>query len=291
MITRSVLVAALLMGGCASQPAYQPPLPTLPSSPPVLPEPVVARIPPPDVLPQLPPEDPVKASMAALREGIIKPRREWFKGVTYAPPYHPNHSYLIYIPEGNGSVFQFSPGEQPDENGATCPDGGSILDESWSSTGVGPGKSWLWTVKVRMTAPAIQCSLTTNRGPYIIVIQPTTKTHISKIQFSDPYSFLSEADPETPEICPKMDVNYVLTGNEGAFGLRPGDISNNGKHTCIRFPQSAAFDLPAAWLVEGDKERPATPATIDNAYVIDGVPPVIELRTDSATLRIERAHP
>jgi hypothetical protein len=30
---------------------------------------------------------------------------------------------------------------------------------------------------------------------------------------------------------------------------------------------------------------------IDGAYLIDGVPPVIELRTDTATLRIERAPP
>lgn len=286
MIKRTTLLASLLMAGCASQPEYKPPLPTLPSSA-SLPAPVAIRPPPPDVLPQLPAEDPVKASFAALREGMIKPRREWFKGVTYSPPYHPNHSYLIYVPEGDSTVVQFSPGEQPEP--ATCPDGGQILSESWSSIGQEPRKSWLWTVKVKMTAPRMQCTITTNRGPYIIVIQPTTKTHTSKVRFSDPYGFLEEADPTTPEICPKQDINYVLTGNEGAFGLRPGDISNNGKHTCIRFPQSAAFDLPAAWLVEGEQQRPASPATIDGAYVIDGVPPVIELRTDSATLRIERA--
>lgn len=284
----AVLLVSLLVAGCAPS-HYEPPLPTLPSSTTLPATPIAAvRPPPPETLPLLPPEDPIKATFAALSDGLVKPRRAWFKGVTYMPPYHPNHSYLIYIPEGDSSVFQFGPGETPKP--ATCPDGGTILDESWSSVGVGPTKSWIWTVKVKMTAPRLQCTVTTNRGIYTVVVQPTTKAHISKVQFADPYGFLSEADPETPEICPKADINYLLSGNEGAFGLRPGDISNDGKHTCIRFPQSAAIDLPAAWLVEGESQRPASPATIDGAYVIDGVPPVIELRTDTATLRIERTH-
>jgi type IV secretory pathway VirB9-like protein len=282
----AVLLLPLFAAACAG-PQYRPPLPTLPSSASLPARPV--RPPPPDTLPRLAPEDPVKASFAALSEGLVKPRREWFKGVTYMPPYHPNHSYLVYIPEGGVSTFQFSPGEKPQP--ATCADGGVILSQSWSSLGVGPSKSWVWSVKARMTAPRQDCTVTTNRGIYSVVIQPTTRTHTSRVRWSDPYGFLSEADPDTPELCARTDINYRLAGDEGAFGLRPGDVSNDGSHTCIRFPQSAGFDLPAVWLVEGDNERPASPAMIDGAYLIDGVPPVIELRTDAATLRIERAPP
>lgn len=274
----------LLLAACAG-PEYRPPLPTLPTAA-SLPAPVVRRAPP-DTLPVMAAEDPVKATFAALSDGLVKPRREWFKGVTYTPPYHPNHSYLVYIPEGNSTVFMFGPGEKPQP--ALCSDGGAILSQAWSSMGVGPSKSWVWTVKAKMTAPRQDCTVTTNRGIYSVVIQPTTKTHTSKVRWSDPYGFLTEADPETPDVCTKADVNYTLAGNEGAFGLRVGDVSNDGNHTCIQFPQSAAFDLPAVWLIEGESERPATPSTIDGAYVIDGVPPVIELRTDNATIRIERA--
>lgn len=274
----------LIVGACAG-PEYRAPLPTSPTTV-SLPAPM-ARPAPPDVLPALAPEDPVKATFAALSDGLVKPRREWFKGVTYMPPYHPNHSYLVYIPEGNSTAFQFSAGEKPQP--ATCSDGGMILSQSWSSMGVGASKSWVWTVKSKMTAPRQDCTVTTNRGIYSIVVQPTTKTHTSKVRWSDPYGFLSEADPETPDICTPADVNYTLAGDDGAFGLRVGDVSNDGSHTCIRFPQSAAFDLPAVWLIEGESERPATPSMINGAYLIDGVPPIIELRTDNATIRIERA--
>jgi type IV secretory pathway VirB9-like protein len=206
------------------------------------------------------------------------------------PPYHPNHSYLVYTPEGNSTAFLFGKGEKPQSSMVTCDDGGTILDPSWSSMGVGSSKSYVLTIKAKMTAPRQGCLITTNRGIYSIVIQPTTRTHITKVAWSDPYGFLSEPDPETPDVCGGGDLNYTMAGDPGAFGIRMGDVSNDGSHTCIRFPQSAAFDVPAVWLVEGDNERPASPAMIDNAYVIDGVPPVIELRTDNATLRIERAH-
>ena len=93
---------------------------------------------------------------------------------------------------------------------------------------------------------------------------------------------------ESRPVCQGTDINYRITGDLCAFGLTSTSISNDGAHTCIRFPPSAAFDLPAAWLVEGDSERPASPSTVNGAYLIDGVPPVIELRTDNATLRIER---
>ena len=238
----TVAALALVVSGCADQ-EYRPPLPTLPTSV-SLPAPVARRLPP-ETLPDMAPEDPVKATFAALRDGVVKPRREWFKGVTYMPPYHPNHSYLVYVPEGNSTTFLFSAGEKPQP--ATCSDGGMILSQSWSSMGVGASKSWVWTVKAKMTAPRQDCTVTTNRGIYSVVIQPTTKTHTSKVRWSDPYSFLSEADPETPDICTPADTNYTLHGDDGAFGLRVGDVSNDGNHTCIRFPQSAAFSLPAVW--------------------------------------------
>lgn len=282
-----VIVLPLIVGACAG-PEYRAPLPTLPTVA-TLPAPVAVRPAPPEVLPALPPEDPVKATMAALVDGIVKPRREWFRGATYMPPYHPNHNYLVYTPEGNTTNFVFSQGEKPRE--ATCSDGGEILSLTWSSMGVGATKSWVLKAKAKMTAPRQDCTITTTRGIYGVVIQPTTKTHTSKVQWSDPYSFLSEADPEAPDLCAKADTNYAMFGDEGAFGLRPGDVSNDGTHTCIRFPQSAAIDLPAVWLIEGGNERPASPSMIDNAYLIDGVPPVIELRTDTATIRIERAMP
>jgi hypothetical protein len=283
----AVLLLPLLAAGCASSHRYEAPLPTLPSSV-SLPAPPT-RLPPPDTLPKLAPEDPIKATVGALADGLVKPRKEWFKGVTYMPPYHPNHSYLIYIPEGGVSNFEFSPGEAVKP--ATCGDGGTILSQSYTSMGTGPSKKWVWQVKAKMTAPRQDCTITTNRGIYSVVVQTTTKAHTRTIRWSDPYEFLSAVDPHnagTDLICQKADINYSLNGDPGAFGLRPGDVSNDGMHTCIQFPQSAGFDIPAICLIEGDQERPASPSMINGAYLLDGVPPVIELRTDNATLRIER---
>jgi hypothetical protein len=281
----AVLALPLLAGACASS-RYEPPLPTLPS-PQRLPAPPAAGIEPPDTLPDLPPEDPVRAASGALTKGLVKPRREWFKGVAYAPPYHPNHAYLVYIPEGGKTSFQFGRREIPQV--ATCQDGGVILSTAWTQTGGGATESWVLDVKAKMRAPRQTCSITTSRGVYVVVVQTTASTHTMIVRWSDPYGFLApdNALPSAP-VCAGTDINYRMTGDPGAFGLTPGGVSNDGAHTCIRFPPSAAFDLPAAWLVEGDRERPASPATINGAYLIDGVPPIIELRTDTATLRIER---
>ena len=249
---------------------------------------------PPDTLPELPKEDPIKAAASAMSKGLVTPRKEWFKGLTYMPPYHPNHGYVVYIPEGQKTSFVFGKREIPES--ALCegvmPEGSEmpgIMSTAWTQQGSGASESYVLDIKVKMTAPRQKCSITTNRGVYIVIVQPTTSTHTMKVQWSDPYNFLAgDNGVKSAPICQGSDVNYRVTGDLGAFGLTSNSITNDGAQTCIRFPPSAAFDLPAAWLVEGDTERPASPATINGAYLIDGVPPVIELRTDNATLRIER---
>ena len=288
----TVLALPLVMGACAS--SYEPPLPTLPS-PQQLPEPPRMVVAPPDTLPDLPAEDPIKAAVAAAKKGLVKPRRDWFKGLTYMPHYHPNHGYLLFIAEGSATSLEFMKREV---NGKmTCPDGGVILSPSWTQVGGGASESWILQVKAKMQAEGnkqIRCEITTNRAPsgYTVVFQTVpigSPAHISKVRWADPYNFLAaDNGVQSAPICQGTDGNYRITGNLGAFGLTSGSISNDGAHTCIRFPPSAAFDLPAAWLVEGDQERPASPSTINGAYLIDGVPPVIELRTDNATIRIER---
>jgi hypothetical protein len=257
----------------------------------------VAALPPPDTLPELPKEDPIKAAAGALAQGLVTPRKAWHKGITYEPPYHPNHAYLIYIPEGGKSSLQFGKREIPEQalcegvlpEGAATEDNPGIMSTTWTAMGSGASESWVLDIKVKMQAPRQTCTITTNRGIYIVVVQPTKTTHTMKVQWSDPYNFLApDNGVQSAPICRGTDVNYRFTGDPGAFGIAPGSISNDGAHTCIRFPPSAAFDLPAAWLIEGDTERPASPSTINGAYLIDGVPAVIELRTSNATLRIER---
>ena len=279
----AILALPLFAGACAS--SYEPPLPTLPSPQQLPALPVAGQ--PPDMLPDLPKEDPIKASSGAMAKGLVKPRHEWFKGVTYAPPYHPNHAYLVYIPEGGKTSFQFGKREIPQV--ANCQDGGVILSTVWTQTGSGASESWVLDIKAKVRAPRQTCSITTSRGIYVVVVQPTTSTHTMIVRWSDPYEFLAPDGglPSAP-VCQGTDINYRISGDLGAFGLTSSSISNDGAHTCIRFPPSAAFDLPAAWLVEGDQERPASPSTINGAYLIDGVPPVIELRTDTAAIRIER---
>lgn len=284
-----VLGVPLLLAACAGQPEYQAPLPTLPTSV-SMPVPVV-RPAPPEVLPEMPKEDPIKATTGAQAAGVIKPRRDWFKGIVYAPPYHPNHSYLVYTPEGSSTVFVFGQGEKPQQSGASCDDGGELIDIAWSSMGTGAAKSYVMRLKVKVSDVRRECTITTNAGIYSVMVQSMTKAHTQRVKWSDPYHFLSEPDEEAPDICNAADMNYTLSGDPGAFGIRLGDVSNNGNHTCIRFPQSAAFDLPTVFLIEGDQERPASPSMIDGAWVIDGVPPIIELRSDTATIRIQRAVP
>ena len=286
----TVLALPLVMGACAS--SYEPPLPTLPS-PQQLPEPPRMVVAVPDTLPEMPTEDPVRAAISASKTGLIKPRKDWFKGLTYAPPYHPNHGYVVYVAEGGMSKVELMKREIPQTT--TCPDGGVILSQVWTSMGAGATESWILQTKAKMQAEGnrqIHCTVVTNRGAYNIVFQTVavgSPAHVSTVRFSDPYNLLApDNGVQSSPICQGTDGNYRITGNLGAFGLTSGSISNDGAHTCIRFPPSAAFDLPAAWLVEGDQERPASPSTINGAYLIDGVPPVIELRTDNATIRIER---
>lgn len=296
--TAAVLALPFLAGACASS-GHEPPLPTLPSPahlPPV-PVPVVIPDPVPDALPDLPPENPVRAAVAAQAKGVVTPRREWFKGVSYAPPYHPNNSYLVYVAEGEAVSVRFRPREVPSP--VVCSDGGVILSTAWTQSGAGPTETWTLDVKARMRAGGdgrVRCRVATNfaeRG-YSLTLKTVpvgSRHHMQAVEWSDPYKILSTSRTvESRPVCQGSDGNYRVTGDLGAFGLSSSSISNDGAQTCIRFPPSASFDLPAAWLVEGDAERPASPQTINGSYLIDGVPPVIELRTDHATLRIERLH-
>ena len=244
-----------------------------------------------------PKEDPIKATAAAMATGLVTPHSQWNKGLTYAPPYHPNHGYLIYTPEGRSTSLMFRKREIPLEGSCEgqvpvdmqTPENPGIIDATWRNQGSGASESWIFDIRVKMTAPRQTCTITTNMGIYTVVVQPTTKTHTQRVEWSDPYSLLAPDNGiQSAPICRGSDVNYRVTGNIGAFGITSGSISNDGAHTCIKFPPSAGFDFPAAWLIEGENERPASPATINGAYLIDGVPPVIELRTDTATLRIER---
>lgn len=286
---KMVLALPLLAGACATQPEYRAPLPALPTTV-SLPVPVVRQVPP-EVLPELPKEDPIRATLAAGRQGIVSPHSEWFRGATYAPPYHPNHTYLVYTPEGQSTVFMFMAGEKPVSDGTSCDDAGQLLSPTWTSMGVGADRRYVLKIKTKVAGPRLGCTITTNAGLYEVAVVSQTKARTSRVQWSDPYHFLSEPDTDAPDICTAADMNYTLSGDPGAFGIRLGDVSNDGSHTCIRFPQSAAFDLPSVFLIEGDQERPASPSMIDGAYVIDGVPPIIELRSDNATIRLERAIP
>ena len=109
-----------------------------------MPEPV------PDALPELPPENPVKAAVAAQAKGVVTPRREWFKGVTYAPPYHANNSYLVYVAEGEAVSVRFCPREIPSP--VVCSDGGVILSTARTQSGAGATETWTLDIKARMRA-------------------------------------------------------------------------------------------------------------------------------------------
>lgn len=293
--TAVVLALPFLAGACASS-SFEPPLPTLPS-PQQLPPPPVAQgagaVP--DALPELPPENPVRAAAAAQSSGEKSPRREWYKGVTYAPPYHFNNAYLVYVAEGETMGVRFRPREIPSP--VVCSDGGVILSTAWTQSGEGATETWTLDIKARMRAGGngrVRCRVATNFAPrgYFLNVKTVaagSAHHVQAVEWTDPYELLSTANfVESRPVCRGTDGNYRISGDLGAFGLTSSSISNDGAQTCIRFPPTAAFDLPAAWLVEGESERPASPSTINGAYLIDGVPPVIELRTDNATLRIER---
>lgn len=285
----AALLLSLAAGACV--PAYQPPLRTLPSPQQLPPPPMTAL--PPDTLPALPPENPLRAASSALKAGLVTPRKAWFKGLAYVPPYHPNHGYLVYAAEGMQTNLEFARREIPLT--ATCQDGGVIVSLAWTQTGSGASEAWILQAKPRMIADGnglVRCSITTSRGPYTVFLKTMpagSPAHIATVRWDDPYGFLApDNGAQSAPVCRGSDVNYRVTGDLGAFGLTSASVSNDGAQTCIRFPPSAGFDLPAAWLVEGESERPASPATINGAYLIDGVPPVIELRTDHARLRIER---
>src|SRR5690242_19662814 len=99
--------------------------------------------------------------------------------------------------------------------GINSQNGGVILSTVWTQT----------------------CSITTNRGVYIVVVQVTAGTHTMIVRWSDPYGFLAPDNglPSAP-VCQGTDGNYRTTGDLGAFGLTSSSISNDGAQTCIRFP-------------------------------------------------------
>src|SRR4051812_12869871 len=210
-----VLALPLFAGACAG-PRFEPPLPTLPApSPPLAPSSVqgIAQVvAPPDTLPEMPPENPVKAAVAALSGGLVTPRREWFKGLAYVPPYHPNHGYLIYVAEGSQTNLQFGKREIPET--ASCPDAGGILSLSWSHTGSGVAESWMLQVKAKMQAEGngqIRCSITTSRAPYTVFFKTmpvNSPAHVTTVRWSDPYRFLAPDDGrQSAPVCQGTDGN------------------------------------------------------------------------------------
>jgi type IV secretory pathway VirB9-like protein len=86
------------------------------------------------------------------------------------------------------------------------------------------------------------------------------------------------------------DDRYRLSGDLAEWGLRQGDVSTDGKLTCIKFPATAlANGGPVAFLVDEDgTRRQGNPTTIGNHYVFDGVQKKIELRLGAKTVIAEK---
>lgn len=251
---------------------------------------------PEDSKPGKPKANPEAATVAANAEGLIVPSPNDFIGAVYQPPYDKDFWYTLYVAEGDQTDVEFAPGEVL--RSVACPDAGVIFNLTPSTFGPEGAEVDQVHIKARRAGAKMQCTFNTSFGPYRVRVIASKKTKHVAIRWQHPGPTLmqiSKTDRNRVQgkfaMCGAgSDDRFKLTGDLEEWGLRQGDVSTDGKLTCIKFPATAlANGGPVAFFVDDDgTKRPANPTVMGSHYVFDGLQKRIELRFASKAVLIEK---
>ena len=240
--------------------------------------------------------NPVTATLNANTEGLVIPSPNDFVGAVYQPPYNKDFWYTLYVAEGDQTDIEFAPNEVL--KSMSCPDGGNVITLTPSSFGPDGAEVDQIHVKSKRAGAKMQCTFNTSVGPYRVrIIANRTTKHVAIRWIHDAPTLIQVSHTDRAKVKTDFamcgagsDDRYRLSGDLAEWGLRQGDVSTDGKRTCIKFPPTAlASGGPVAFLVdEDDTRRQGNPTVMGSHYIFDGVQKKIELRLGAKTVMIER---
>lgn len=240
--------------------------------------------------------NPVAATAAANRDGLVVPSPNDFIGAVYQPPYYKDYWYTLYVKEGDQTDIEFAEGEVL--RSSACPDGGVVFSLPTSKFGPEGRETYQVHVKAKRAGTSMQCTFNTDRGPYRVNIVAGKRTkHVALRWLHEGPSVVQVAPvggsrvQTDYQVCGAgSDNRFKLSGNLAEWGLRQGDVSTDGKRTCIAFPPSVgANGGPVVFLLdeEGNRQQ-ANPTVIGSHYVLDGVQRRLELRMGAKSVTVEK---
>jgi type IV secretory pathway VirB9-like protein len=251
---------------------------------------------PADTKPSKAKADPVAATVAANREGLVVPSPNAYVGAVYQPPYVRDFWYTLYVAEGDQTDIEFSEGETL--KSMSCPDGGVVFVLNTSTFGPDDRPTYQVHVKAKRAGSKMQCTFNTDIGPYRVNVIAGKKTkHVALRWFHETPSVVSVAPVGGRKVSTDFQVcgagsnnRFRLTGDLAEWGLRQGDVSTDGKRTCIAFPPSiGANGGPVVFLLDNEgNRRQANPTVIGSHYVLDGVQRRLELRMGAKSVLVEK---
>ena len=240
--------------------------------------------------------NPVAATVQANKDGLVVPSPNDFIGAVYQPPYVRDFWYTLYTKAGDQTDIEFAEGETL--KSMSCPDGGVVFTLNTSTFGPDDRLTYQVHVKAKRAGARMQCTFNTDIGPYRVnIITGSTTKHVALRWLHEGPSVVQVAPAAHEKVATDFaicgagsDNRYKLSGDLAEWGLRHGDVSTDGKHTCINFPpEVGANGGPVVFVLDDqDNRRPADPSLIGRTYVIDGVQKRLELRMGAKAVLAER---
>ncbi|QQP94032.1 TrbG/VirB9 family P-type conjugative transfer protein (plasmid) [Skermanella sp. TT6] len=240
--------------------------------------------------------NPIQATVRANEAGLVVPDPNDFAGAVYQPPYYRDFWYTFYVAEGDQSDIEFAEGEVL--KSMSCPDGGVVFNLTPSTYGPDTNPTYQVHVKARRAGARMQCTFSTDRGPYRVRIIANKNTKHVALRWMHPGPTVTQVAPVGQRkvstdfaVCGAgSDDRYRLSGDLAEWGLRQGDVSTDGKRTCIKFPPTiGANGGPVVFILDDDgNRRQGNPTVIGSYYVMDGVQKKMELRIGGKSVLVER---
>lgn len=241
-------------------------------------------------------KNPQKTARDAAANGMVVPDPNDYVGAVYTPAYYHDFWYTFYTAEGDQSDIEFSPGEVL--RSMSCPDSGTVFTLTHSQFGPDNSLTDQVHVKAKRAGAKLQCTFNTSFGPYRVQIISNRSTKHVALRWTHPGPTLVEiAKTDRSKVQSDFavcgagaDKGYKLSGDLDEWGLRQGDVRQDGKRTCITFPPTiGANGGPVVFILDDqDNRRPANPTVIGSDYVIDGVQKRFELRMGAKSVLIEK---
>jgi type IV secretory pathway VirB9-like protein len=240
--------------------------------------------------------NPVAATLQANKDGLVVPSPNDFIGAVYQPPYVRDFWYTLYTKAGDQTDIEFAEGETL--KSMSCPDGGVVFTLNTSTFGPDDRPTYQVHVKAKRAGARMQCTFNTDLGPYRVnIIAGSSTKHVALRWLHDGPSVVQVAPSVRKNVASDFavcgagsDNGYKLSGDLAEWGLRHGDVSTDGRHTCITFPpEIGANGGPVVFTLDDqDNRRQANPTVIGRTYVIDGVQKRLELRMGAKSVLVER---